>query len=258
VDDKIFATFVKTNAARMELETLQSIVEDLREQIAQRRSGKPPGLKVGSPIEAAHLEFESYYVYGEVVRLSEKGCVVENPGGGETRIRFDKYAVRIISDNDWTWIRKNIEERHDTIKKEIDEEHKADRAELEEIIRRRHDKKRRKISATFADGSTVELYEGTYLHTYRTDWEHHLYGFVVSWTPKSCSLRSRSSDFEEKVHFAKCVDPEVLSDEAWAQVEAELVRRQQEIDVARDSGHESLYRSLSQRYDGAEVKVGSA
>lgn len=252
MDDKPFIEFVKTNAVRMELETLQAIVEHLHELIAQRRSGKPPGLKRGSPIEAVHLGFESYS-YGEVQRMTDKGCIIETPSGFEERIRFDKYAIRILPDSDWSWIRKNIEERHAKVKKELEDEAIAALAELDEVIRDKGKSKKRPFKVTFADGKTLEIYRGAYLHAYRIDWEHHIYGVVMSWTQKSCFVRTRFSSFDDKITFAKCSQAEIFTDSRWAAVEAELNRRDNEVALLRKAGNDAAASALVGRYEGAEV-----
>lgn len=202
-----------------------------------------------------HLTY-NLYTYGEVKRLTDKACVVETASGYDERIRFDKHAVRILPDSEWGWVRRSIEERHADYKKEREDEAEAAKAELEEVIRDRDRAKNKCFRATFADGGVVEIFCGAYLHAYRTDWEHHIYGVVISWTSKSCFVRTDLSQFDDKITFAKCVQAEILADDQWKKVDAELRRRHDEIEEAKNAGKNEVASMLEQRYEGAIVAVG--
>ncbi len=254
MDDKAFEAFVTTNAVRMELPTLQGIADHLRDLIAQKRSGRPPGLKIGSPVEAVDLRY-NIYAYGEVSRMTEKGCIINTAGDYEQRIRFDKFAVRILPDSEWSWIERSLKERHEKIEQEIADEAEAAKADLEEAIRDRDESKKKRFPVAFADGGVVEIYCGAYLHAYRTDWEHHIYGVVISWTPKSCFVRTSLTVFDDKITFAKCARAEILTDEHWVKVDAELLRRHDEIVEAKNAGKTEVASMLEQRYEGAEISI---
>jgi len=64
-----------------------------------------------------------------------------------------------------------------------------------------------------------------------------------------CCVRSREYEYEGKVTFARCTQAELLPDEKWAIVEAELERRSQ----AKETGRKDLALSLERQYEGAEV-----
>ena len=66
-------------AARMETETLELVVKILNDIVWHRKSGKLPGLELGSVVHAQRLDYNSQ-VYGEVVRITPKACVVQSPG----------------------------------------------------------------------------------------------------------------------------------------------------------------------------------
>ncbi len=187
--------------------------------------------------------------------MTQKGCVIKTAGEYEQRIRFDKFAVRILPDSEWSWIERSLKERHDKIEQEIADEAEAAKAELEEAIRDRDRAKEKCFQAAFADGGVVEIYRGAYLHTYRTDWEHHIYGVVISWSPKSCYVRTDLSQFDDKITFAECVQAEIFADDQWTKVDAELRRRHNEIAEAKNAGKSEIASMLEQRYEGAEVSI---
>ena len=67
MDDDTFLAFLANNAPACEIETLRKAVEKLNENIASRVFGKPPGLEIGSHIEAVDFR-GSWYRYGTVIK----------------------------------------------------------------------------------------------------------------------------------------------------------------------------------------------
>ncbi len=80
MNDESFVGVVLNNASRYDIGTLEKIIHGLNDNIAGWRWGKPPGLKVGTNIEAILFDAPSFVQYGTVVRLSPKGCKIESPG----------------------------------------------------------------------------------------------------------------------------------------------------------------------------------
>src|SRR6202011_3971366 len=94
----------------------------LNDIIWHRECGKPPGLQVGSTIHAERLDYE-WHIYGKVVQLNPKSCIVQPPGSRYTdRVLFDRCHVEILTPEKWTWIERNVREHNERITREVDEQ----------------------------------------------------------------------------------------------------------------------------------------
>jgi hypothetical protein len=101
MEDQTFLAFITNSAPGCEVETLRKAVDKLNENIASRVFGRPPGLELGSHIEAVDLH-GSWYRYGTVVKLRDNFCIIEPPVGRFTdRISFKKQIVRILDEYEW-------------------------------------------------------------------------------------------------------------------------------------------------------------
>jgi hypothetical protein len=73
MDDEMFLAFIRNNAPKYDLETLDKALKMLNDNIATRRWGKPPGLEVGSHVGA--VDFDGFIGwYGTVIRMTGKGA----------------------------------------------------------------------------------------------------------------------------------------------------------------------------------------
>jgi len=229
VEDETFLAFIANNAPGCEVETLRKAVDKLSESIASRVFGRPPGLEIGSHIEAVDLR-GTWYRYGTVVKLNDSFCVIEPPVGRFTdRISFKKEIVRILDQYEWNRVCFSAESR----KKQIDEETARERDELgalrQEVIAERHAAQRIVMEAL---NGPVELFCGAYVYAYRPDWGMHEYGVVIDMTPKKIILSSPDSILgTERIAVAKH-EITLLDDEQWQRVDAELQRRKDEWDEA--------------------------
>lgn len=233
MDDQTFLAFLTNNAPACEVETLRKAVDKLNENIAGRVFGRPPGLEVGSHVEAVDLH-GSWYRYGTVVKLRENFCIIKPPVGRFTdRISFKKQIVRILDEYEWNRVCFSAE----TQKKEIDEETARERAELaalrQEVIAERDTAQRVVMEAL---NGAVELFCGAYVYAYRPDWAMHEYGVVVDMTPKKIILSSPDCILgTERIAVAKH-EITLLDDRQWQRVDKELRRRKAEWDEAATSG----------------------
>ena len=125
MDDETFLAFITNHAPWCEVETLRKAVDKLNENIASRIFGRPPGLEIGSYIEAVDLR-GSWYRYGTVVKLNDSFCIIEPPVGRYTdRISFKKEIVRILDQYEWNRVCFSAESR-----RELDEETAREHEEL--------------------------------------------------------------------------------------------------------------------------------
>ena len=97
MNDESFVGFVLNNASRYDIETLEKIIQGLSDNIASRRWGKPPGLKVGSNVEAILFDTPSFVQYGSVVRLSPKEKYRELVANEIAALRLSGASVSRIS-----------------------------------------------------------------------------------------------------------------------------------------------------------------
>jgi len=230
MEEEAFVAYVLSNAPRYEIEALEKIVDGLRDNIASRRWGKPVGLRVGSNIEATNFD-TSFREYGTVVGMSESACIIEAAASDlKSRIPYQKYAIRILSDFEWGRVLDGISRWNDEYKeKRAIEERQA--AEDRAVAIRDRKKAQKKAQPMAALNGTFELYRGAFVHAYRPDWGHHSYGIVVSMSPKKVYLSSEEDEWGSKVWVAKH-EIEILSDAQWAIVDRELRRRRVEYDAA--------------------------
>jgi hypothetical protein len=237
MQDETFLAFVTNNAPRCELETLEKAIKTLADNIASRRWGRPPGLEIGSRVEAVEFEGALGW-YGTVKRFTPQGCILEPPTGTyTTRVSFKKYVVRILDETEWNRVCFNADERE----KKFSEKSAQENAELE--TDRQHAIRERaaaslKAKSFQALNGEVELFRGAFVHAYRPDWGVHVYGVMVDSTPKSLILTSPESTWVERVRPAKH-EIRVLSEDEWTIVDAELRRRRAEYEVAEKAGKTS-------------------
>jgi len=138
MDEKGFVEFVSAEAQRHETEALQQIVSALSDIVRHRITGKPQGLRRGSIVHATTLGSEEYrfgHVYGEVVSISGKSCMVQEPGDDRLhRVWFSKCAIEFIPDNEWRYMEERVrtdnEERAARVEKQMRETYGDDYAQL--------------------------------------------------------------------------------------------------------------------------------
>jgi hypothetical protein len=229
VEDETFLAFICNNAPACEVETLHKAVAKLNENIASRVFGRPPGLEIGSHIEAVDLR-GNWYRYGTVVKLSDSFCLTEPPVGRYTdRISFKKEIVRILDQYEWNRVCFSAELRKKEYDQETAREHEELAALRQQVIAERHAAQRTVMEAL---NGPVELFCGAYIHAYRPDWGMHEYGVVVDMTPKRAILSSPDSILgTERIVVAKH-EIKLLDDRQWERVHAELQRRKDEWDEA--------------------------
>lgn len=238
MNDESFVGFVLNNASRYDIETLEKIIHGLNDNIASRRWGKPPGLNVGSNIEAILFDAPTFVQYGTVVRLSPKGCKIESPRSSFTSsIWYAKHSIRILEDGEWNRVCATVERG--------DEEYKAKRAaEIAESVADREDaiknrsKAQKKTVTMSALNGPVQIFRGAFVHAYRPDWDNNEYGVVVDLSPKKVVLSDPGDDYERLITVSKHVI-NLLTDEQWTIVDIELRRRAQEYDAAKAADREA-------------------
>jgi len=220
MDDKAFKDFVVTHAQRFETETLEELATFLHEIVNLRKSGRPPGLKIGVSIEAIHLTY-NLHDYGEVVRTTSKACFIKSPGSEyETRIAFSKHAIRLIEGSEWYWIEKQILENRAKYRAEAEAEDLERQANNDEILRQRDAASREPRTITLGSGNTVPIYLGEFIHAYREDSGYHAYGMVIQLNPKGCYIAPPHRNYDDRVIFSKYVTLDELSAEDWGKVSA--------------------------------------
>lgn len=238
MNDESFIGLVLNKASRYDIETLEKIIHGLNDNIASRRWGKPPGLKVGSNIEAILFEAPSFVQYGTVVRMSPKGCKIESARSSFTwPIWYTKHSIRILDEPEWNRICAALERG--------DEEHQAKRqaeiaesaADREQAIKNRS-KAQKKAATLSALNGAVQIFRGAFVHAYRPDWDDHVYGVVVDFSPKKIALSDPGDAYERSIMAPKHVI-NVLTEEHWAIVDRELRRRAQEYGEAKSVGEEA-------------------
>jgi hypothetical protein len=233
MDDQTFLAFIVNNAPACEVETLRNAVDELNKSIASRVFGRPPGLELGSHIEAVDFR-GTYYRYGTIVTLSDRGCVIEPPVGCYTnRISFKKDIVRILDQYEWNRVCFSAELR----KKERDEETTREHEELDalrnDVISQRETARRTVMEAL---NGPVEIFCGAYVHAYRPDWGMHEYGVVIDMTPKKIILSSPDSiSGTERIAVAKH-EITLLDESQWQRIDAELERRAEAWAKAEENG----------------------
>lgn len=230
MDDESFLEFVKTNAQRFETETLEAIVSHVNGIIGLRRTGKPPGLVIGSAIEAIHLS-HGLYEYGEVTRLLGSSCMIQSPGfTHEQRIAYSKHAIRILDPAEWGRIEDRLRERRSEVSATIDAEIAERKADVEEAIRERPHAMQQPTKVVLRDGASTALYRGAYVHAYRADTSTHSYGVVVHLSPKGCYIAPPLSDYDERLTYGKLQQLEALTERQWDTVLAAFRKRDGEHD----------------------------
>jgi hypothetical protein len=234
MNDEAFAAYVINQAPRYELETLETIIKGLLDNISSRRWGKPAGLTIGSKIEATMFDTH-WSQYGIVVSMSPKSCTIEDTDSDQrTRLAYSRYSMRIIEEFEWNRICYSLQEHRRESHEAYDQELRERVADREEAIR-----DRTKASQTprqmHALNGLVELFRGAFVHAYRPDTDMHEYGVVVELTPKKCILSNPESDWEPRIWLAKH-EVHLLTEEQWATVDVELRRRRTEYEGAEGAG----------------------
>lgn len=215
MDDKAFKEFVQTHAQRFETETLMEIIEYLQGITNLRRAGKPPELKIGSNVEAIDLKYGTHS-YGEVTQVRYNACMIRSPGSSyERKIAYKKHAIRVVDDRDWSWMENQLLERYAKVTAEIEQEHADRKIDIENAIAGRESAKRSAREVVMNDGSRVHLFRGAYVHAFREDHGHHLYGVVVQLNPKSCYIAPPTGDYDERIIYDKFAVVETLTEAQW-------------------------------------------
>ena len=244
MNDESFVGFVLNNASRYEIETLEKIIHGLNDNIASRRWGKPPGLKVGSTIEAILFDAPNFVHYGTVVSLSPKGCKIKSPRSSFTwPIWYAKHSIRLLDEPEWNRICAALErgdEEYDAKRQAEIAEGAADR---EDAIKNRSNAQTKPVTMSALNGS-VQIFRGAFVHAYRPDWDNHEYGVIVDFSPKKIVLSDPGDGFERSITVSKHII-ELLSEDQWTIVDTELRRRAQEYSAAKAAGKEQSLRDYS-------------
>jgi hypothetical protein len=234
MDHETFLAFIRNSAPKYDIETLDKAVKMLRDNIASRRWGQPPGLEVGSHVAAVDFD-GSIGWYGTVIRMTGKGCIIESPASKYThRISFRRYVVRIVDEFEWNRACSAAEDGA----REFAEKMARDYADLEAD---RNDAIEGRVRAARnprvlqAINGAVGVYCGAFVHAHSPDWDIHEYGVVVGMTPKALDLSSPESAWTHRVVAAKH-EMTLLNEAEWQVVDVELRRRGSEYEAAEKQG----------------------
>jgi hypothetical protein len=249
--DDAFLAFVTANAPRFEIETLEKAARALHDCVASRRFGKPVGLAIGSRVAAEAFD-GFWYHYGEVVRMTPKGCVIEIAGSdGEQRILYSKYSVRLLDEFEWNRAVYAGVESSKRVDESIAAEKAGYAAAADAAIKNRSKTVQMPIAVKTVDGD-ASVYVGAYVAAHRPDWRSYVYGVVVEFDEDACRIVDADSGYDWRVDFAK-YEVVVLDEVQWQTVTAEIGRRNALVEAEKERYGKKAASKLAGKFEQTPI-----
>ncbi len=110
-----FERNVREQAPNADVATLRSLSRFLEELLVLREGQPPPGLKIGAPVHASHVEYE-WHTYGVVIELSAETALIRVPGRAVAeRVVLREQHIRLLSEDEWAHVEPRLIKRNERI-----------------------------------------------------------------------------------------------------------------------------------------------